>query len=126
MDAAFSSQSINPDNLLAGDAPPPVAVGITLTDGETVVRGHLLGRVTATGKYLISLLAATDGSQVARAVAAEAAAPSGADEVMTAFLEGEFNQDRVTFGTGQTIANTLVDLQDVNIYLRDPVTNTPA
>ena len=125
MDASFSSTPYDPDNLIAGNKPPAKAVPITLTDGEVVVRGSVLGRVTATGKYLLSLNAAVDGSQTARAIAAVAASPSGADAEILAYVEGEFNQDRLTFGTGQTAANTKDDLMDVNIYLVDPVTNTP-
>lgn len=124
MDAEFRSETLDPDNLIAG--PGALAIPITLTDGETVVRGTLLGRVTADGKYLESLNAAVDGSEVGRAISAVAAAPSGADEEILAYLEGPFNQDKVVFGTGQTIANTKADLEDVNIYLYDPVTKTPA
>ena len=123
IDAALRTETFDPDNLLAGaDAR---AEPITLTDGEVVVRGHVLGRITATGVYLISLNAAVDGSEIARAIAAEPLSPSGADGEMLAYLEGSFNQDKVTFGTAQTIANTKDDLNDVNIYLLDPVTKTP-
>jgi hypothetical protein len=126
MDAAFSSTSHSPDNLIAGNKPPAKAVPITLTDGEDVVRGELLGFTTATGKYLASLNAATDGSEIASAIAAVAAAPSGADETILAYVQGEFNQDEVTFPTGQTVANTKEDLRQVGIFLVDPVTKTPA
>lgn len=125
-DPSFASTSMDYDQLIAGHKPPAKAVPITLTDGETVVRGSVLGRVTANGKYLLSLNAATDGSEVARAIAAVAASPSGADETILAYVEGEFNIDELTFGTGQTAANTKDDLMDVNIYLVDPVTKTPA
>lgn len=125
IDAEFRTEALDPDNLIAGGKPPAKAVPITLTDGEVVLRGTLLGRITASGKYLVSLNAAVDGSEVARAISAVAASPSGADGEILAYLEGEFNQDKVLFGTGQTIANTKADLQDVNVYLVDPVTATP-
>lgn len=125
IDAAFRTETYDPDNLIAGNKPPAKAVPITLTDGEVVVRGSVLGRITATGKYLVSLNAAVDGSQVARAISAVAASPSGADATILAYVEGEFNQDKLTFGTGQTIANTKDDLLDKNIYIVDPVTKTP-
>ena len=125
IDAEVRTESFDPDNLIAGHKPSAKAIPIVLTDGEVVVRGHVLGRVTASGKYLISLNAAVDGSEVARAIAAEALSPSGADGKMLAYVEGEFNQDKLTFGTGQTIANTTEDLKDKNIYIVDPVTKTP-
>jgi hypothetical protein len=126
MTASFTSTSIDPDNLLAGDTPPPKIVSAVLTKGEVVVRGHVLGRVTADEKMLICLNAATDGSETPRYIAAEAADATAAEISILVFAEGEFNQDRLTFGTGTTIANSKVPLMDVNIHLVDPVTNTPA
>ena len=126
MGASFSGTQYDPSNLIAGDKPPAKAEHVTLLDGESVVPGSVLGVVTASGKYVLSLNAATDGSEVARAISAVTAAPSGADEEILAYVQGEFNQDRLTFGTGQTAANTRQDLMDKNIHLVDPVTNTPA
>jgi hypothetical protein len=125
-DPSFASTSMDYDQLIAGHKPPAKAVPIVLTDGETVVRGSVLGQVTTNEKYLVSLAAATDGSEVARAIAAVAASPSGADETILAYVEGEFNQDELTFGTGKTIANSKQELMDKNIYIVDPVTKTPA
>ncbi len=123
IDASFATETFDPDNLLAGGEAR--AEEIILTDGEVVTRGMVLGRITATGLYLESLNAATDGSEVARAIAAVDFSPVGSDLPTLAYLEGSFNEDRVIFGTGQTIANTKADLQDVNIYLLDPVTKEP-
>lgn len=126
IDATMTTDAFSPDNLIAGDKPSAKAVPIVLTDGEVVVRGTVLGRVTANGKYLVSLNAAVDGSEVARAIAAEPKSPSGADSEILAYVEGVFNQDELVFGAGQTVDNTKADLMDKNIYIVDPVTATPA
>lgn len=123
--AEFRTETFDPDQLISGDNPSNRGTPATITDGEVVVRGHIMGITLATGKWLISLNAATDGSEVPRGVAVEAISPSGSDGESLVFTKGEFNQDKVTFGAGQTLANTKTDLQDVGIYLVDPVTKTP-
>lgn len=125
-DPSFSSASSSEDQLIAGHKPPAKAVPATILDGETITRGMLLGQVTASGKFVESLAAATDGSQTPRAIASEALAPSGADEVTLIYVEGEFNEHEISFGTGHTAANTRQGLWDYNIYIVDPVTKTPA
>jgi len=126
MDASFSSTSQTPDNLIAGGKPPAKAVPIILLSGENVVRGEALGEITASGKFSASLAAATDGSQVVRAIAAEDKDATAGDKAMHAYVEGEFNQDQITLGAGHTVASIKQGLWDFNIYLVDPVTATPA
>lgn len=125
MDASFTSTTQNPDNLIAGDKPSAKAVEIILASGENVVRGEVLGEITASGKFLASLSAAVDGSQVPRAIAAEAKDATAGDKKMHAYVEGVFNQDKLTIGTAHTVASIKQDLWDFNIYIVDPVTATP-
>lgn len=125
MDPSFSSTSHTPDNLIAGHKPPAKAVPITLLSGENVVRGEVLGEITASGKFAAALGASTDGSQNPRAIAAEDIDASAADAEGHAYVEGEFNQDQITLGAGLTVADIKQDLWDLNIYLVDPVTATP-
>ena len=126
MTPSFASTSIDPDNLLAGDNPQPKVVSMVLTKAEVVVRGHVLGQVTADEKLLICLNAATDGSEVPRFIAQTAADATAAEISILVYAEGEFNQDQLTLGTGTTVANARQLLMDKNIYLVDPVTATPA
>lgn len=126
MDASFASTSHSPDNLIAGHKPPAKAVPITLLSGEDVVRGEVLGEVTASGKFAASLSASTDGSETPRAIAAEDMDATTGDMTMLAYVEGEFNEDQLTIGTGHTAASIRQGLWDYNIYIVDPVTATPA
>ncbi|MCK5614110.1 head decoration protein [Candidatus Pacearchaeota archaeon] len=109
------------DNLFAGSNVLPVSQPITLITGQNLVRGALLGRITASGKWNLSLLAAVDGSQVPRAILAKDTDATSADVETASYETGEYNQNGLTFGTGHTVANTKDALRDLNIHLKDPV-----
>lgn len=110
------------DNLIAGTAVNMVTESITVDTGN-LKRGALLGRITATGKYVLSLSAASDGSEVPRAILAEDTDATGADKVTVGYLTGEFNIAAMTFGTGHTAVSTKDGLRDLGIFLK---TNVPA
>lgn len=110
------------DNLLAGDAIQAVTESITLASGN-LARGAVLGRVTASGNWVLSASAASDGSQVPRAILAEPTDASGGARTTVAYLTGEFNTAALTFGAGHTVANTRDGLRGLGIFLK---TNQPA
>lgn len=110
------------DNLIGGTAVNMVTESIVV-DAGNLTRGALLGRITATGKYILSLAAATDGSEVPRAILAEDADATSGDVTTIAYLTGEFNTAAMTFGTGHTAASTKDGLRDLGIFLK---TNLPA
>lgn len=110
------------DNLIGGDAVPAVTESIVLASGN-LTRGALLGRVTSTGNWILSLSGASDGSQVPRAILAETTDATGGARTTVAFLSGEFNTAAMTFGTGHTAANTRDGLRGLGIFLK---TNLPA
>lgn len=122
---------LNPAGELVGVATTGteyVGGGLTLTitdSGTDPAVGEAL-KVTVTaaaasGKYIKSLAAATDGSQTPVAVLAEDADASSGDVTTVAYISGEFNSNAMTFGTGHTAASAKDALQALNIYLRDSV-----
>ncbi|MFQ5472677.1 MAG: head decoration protein [Dehalococcoidia bacterium] len=119
---SFGSTPYSPDRLLAGDF-PIVTREVTLNNvgGAALTRGAVLGKVTADGKYGLSLSAAVDGSQVARAILAKDADPTGGDVTATIYEAGEFNEDQLNFGTGHTAATVREDLRAVSLFLKSPV-----
>lgn len=117
--ASFSSASYAPDRLIAGDF-PLVTRKVTIDTG-VLARGSLLGRITATGKYILSLSGAGDGSEVPRAILAEPVDATSADVEAIVYEAGEFNETEVVFGTAHTAATTRDGLRDLNIYLKTPV-----
>lgn len=117
--ASFSTEGTSVvDNLHAGDFPIR-GKKVTLVAG-TYKRGHLLGRITASGKYNVSLSAASDGSQTPNAVCAEDLVLA-ADGDAVIYISGDFNQNAMTFGTGHTADSVREGLRDLNIYLHKPV-----
>ncbi len=109
---------------LVGGGVPVVTRDVTLTNlGGTgpLVRGTVLGMVTASGKYGISLVAGVDGSQIPRAVLAHDADPTGGDVAASIYEAGEFNQRAMTFGTGHDADTVREPLREVSIFVRDSV-----
>ena len=114
--ASFSSETHQPDTLIAG--PLPIAAAkATLIAGENVARGAVLGKITASGKYNLSLSAAVDGSQVPDAIAAQAVDATAGDTEILVYTRGDFNQDALTLGAAHTIASIREGLRDKSIHL---------
>ena len=119
--AGFTSEGVfTPDNLIAGDFPIRTEK-VVLISGQNVIRGTVLGVITASGKYNKSLSAAGDGSQNVFAIAAESVDASAGDKELVVYLSGDFNEDQLTFGTGHTAASTFAALRNLSIFLHKPV-----
>lgn len=109
------------DNLIAGDFPKVIRNAI-LTSGEVGLRGHLLGRITASGKFLISLSGAGDGSEVPVAVLTEDTDATAGDLQTAMYFSGEFNEDRIVFGAAHDKDTVRAGLDGRSIFLRKPHT----
>lgn len=99
--ASFGSAAFTPDKLIAGEM-PLVTRQITLITGQNLVRGAVLGKITASGKYNLSLSAAVDGSQTPDAILAETTDATAADKVTIAYFRGDFNETELTIGAAHT------------------------
>ncbi len=115
--AKFTSDTYNPDRLLAGTTQGLVARQITLITGQNLVRGAVLGKITASGKYNLSLSAAVDGSQTPDAILAEDCDATAADKVTVAYFTGHFNDSRITLGAAHTAASIREGLRAKGIHL---------
>jgi hypothetical protein len=108
-----------PDKLFDRDT---VTRAGTIAQGAGVLaRGSLLGKVTATGKYILSLAAAADGSQVPDAVLLETVDATAADVVAAVAIAGKFAIQGVTFGAGHTAVEADAACRDKNIYLENVI-----
>lgn len=106
------------DDLIAGAA-DLITDSVVVTGGADLLRGALLGRVTADGSMVLSLSAASDGSEDPVAVLAEdAAVDTDGDQTAVVYIAGEFNENKITFGTGHTAASVKNVLAPSGIYLK--------
>lgn len=116
--ASFATEgSYTPDRLIAGNAHLLVARTITVLSGQTLTRGAVIGKVTASGKYILSLAAANDGSEAPDLILAEDCDASAADKPALAYARGDFNANALTLGTGHTVASITEGLRTKGIAL---------
>jgi hypothetical protein len=88
-------------------------------DAGNLARGSLLGKITATGKYILSLAAASDGSEVPDAVLLEPVDATGGDKEAAIAIKGRFAIQGMTIGAGHTAASVDSALRDKGIYLEN-------
>ena len=115
--SGFTSQGqLYPENLIAGEY-PRITRKVIVGTGANLVAGSVLGKITATGKYILSASAAVDGSQLPDAILAEDAAALSADVQAVAILTGEINELVLTLGVGHTLASIRDGLRNKSIFL---------
>lgn len=110
-----------PDNLIAG-LTQIVTENMVLAQGQTLQRGTLVGRITASGKATIATAAASDGSQNPYGILLDdydaSAADLGGCGVM---VKGEFNDHALILGTGLTVLSVHDALRSNGIFLKPSV-----
>lgn len=89
----------------------------TLKSGTAFKRGDLLGKVTATGKWVISAAAAADGSQDPRGVLLHDVDATAADGEGIIGRIGSCNGKALRLGAGHTLASIDDALLDRGINL---------
>ena len=102
MSAEHTSTAYAPDRLVAGNSQLLKSEPITLISGQNLVRGSVLGKITASGKYNLSLSAAGDGSETPDLILAEDTDASAGDKVTVAYSRGDFDENALNIGTGHT------------------------
>jgi len=116
MPASFSSSTFSPDNLIAGEYPVN-SRKITLISGQNLVRGAVLGKITASGKYTLSLSTAVDGSQTPDCILAEDTNASAGDVNTPGYFSGSFNESALVLGASHTVASIKEGLRGKGINL---------
>lgn len=100
----MSTETITPGDLLIGDY-PVATVPVTIAAGADLVRGSVLGQITANDKYSLSASAAGDGSETPKLVLAVDAAASAADVDAVAYASAQLNAAKLVLGAGHTTAS---------------------
>lgn len=122
MRPSYNSQEgvYTPDNLFAGDFPVATDT-VTIASGQNLKRGAVLGMVTATGKYVLSVATAEDGSEEPVVILAEDIDATGGDVTAPVYLTGQFNARALTLGEGHTTDSVKAALRPLSIFIKDTV-----
>lgn len=121
-DPSFTSESYDPDRLIAGDL-KLITRDVTIISGQNLVRGTVLGKITASGKYNKSLSTANDGSETPVAILADDVDASAGDKEGPIYEQGEFNDTEITLGASHTVASVRDGLRALGIHLKSPVSS---
>src|SRR5687767_14257028 len=110
MPVSFSSASSTANDAIIGGEKIILTRSITLIAGQNLARGAVLGKITASGKYTVSLSAAGDGSQIPDAILAIPTDATAADQATVAYFNGDFQSLGLTLGAAHTVASILEGL----------------
>ncbi|WP_308721027.1 head decoration protein [Komagataeibacter xylinus] len=121
----MQSVTFVPDQLVAGNC-KIVTQPITIGASQTLLRGAVLGKVTATGEYILSVATATDGSEVPCAILVEdVTTAAGATAPGDAYVMGEFNTNYMTYDASWTVATLTEAMRPYAIYLKTSISGAP-
>ena len=112
-----SQGTFTPDNLIAGDF-DIVTKEVTLKAGTNYVRGHVLQALSGgdAGKFGA---VTTDAS--AKYILLEDVDATGGDKKSVAAITGKFNKNKLTLGSGATLAGVAAALEPLSIFLVDSI-----
>lgn len=115
----MADEMYTPDNLIAGNDFPAVVKAVTVKTGQVLVRGAVLGEITAEpGVYNLVDKGAADGSETPKLILAEDVDATAADTVGVAYETGVFNPDALSLAAGTVVADVEAGLRDRSIFLR--------
>ncbi len=105
-------------SLFADDVPYTHISGVLANPGADLVRGTVLGRITANGKWTTSLTAAADGSQIPRGILAYDVPSQAADFTVAIYDQGSFVSEKLIYGAAHTAATVEAALRAASINIR--------
>ena len=81
----------------------------------------MLGQITASGNYILSVKSAADGSQVPSAILADATDATGGAVTTGVYLTGEFNVTALNYDATWTPATLKTALRPLDMFLKSVV-----
>lgn len=123
MDPQFTSESYTPDRLLFNTDGLRTGEETVLTGQGTLARGSVLARDSANSNKLVLVddASATASVQIAVAILAKEIDTSSGDVDAPLYYAGEFNEDELTFGGDDTIADHRDAMRQRGLFTRKPV-----
>lgn len=92
---------------------------VTILSGQNLVAGSVLGKITASSKYVLSLSASADGSQTPDMILAHDCDASAGDSEAIAYESATVVGSALTLGTAHTIASIREGLRAKGIMIDD-------
>jgi len=92
---------------------------VVIASGQNIIAGTVLGKITASGKYITSLSAAADGSQTPDFVAATDVDATGGDKEAIVYETATLVATALTLGASHTIASIREGLRVKGILIDD-------
>lgn len=92
---------------------------VTVADGETLLRGTVVGKITIGGEVVACDHTAVDGSQVPYGVMVYPVTTSGATAPGLIYDFGLFNANELSFGGTSTVADLKDAMKSANLYVND-------
>lgn len=114
----MQSSTFVPDQLIANNL-QLVTDTVTVSGTAPLVRGTVLGQVTASGEYVLSVKTASDGSETPCAILVDYVDPTSGAVSAGIYQMGMFNQNRITFDASWTVPELKDALRPLSIFLRD-------
>ena len=105
-------------SLFADDVPFTHISGILANPAADLARGTVLGRITANGKWTVSLTASSDGSQVPRGILAYDVPNQAADFTVAIYDQGSFVSEKLVYGAGHSAATVEAAMRAESINIR--------
>lgn len=115
--ASFTSTVFTPGGLIAANSDLLYHEQLTLLSGQNLPRGAVLGKISASSKYILSASAATDGSQVPAAILVDDINASAGDAAVLGYTRGDFLASGLTLGAGHTVASVRAMFKDIGIFI---------
>lgn len=92
---------------------------VTVLSGQNLVAGTVIGKITASSKYVKSLSASSDGSETPDMVLAQDCDASSGDKEAIAYETATVVASALTLGTGHTVASIRAGLRAKGIKIDD-------
>jgi len=106
------------DNLIANSVPAIATDDGTLITGQNLVRGAVLGRITASNKLTLADDTAVNGSETPMGILVHDIDASAADKGCQVYVAGSFHNDELTWDASFTAAEQVHQFDGTPIVLR--------
>ena len=117
--AGFRQEAIAANKHLLANSDDITTRKVTMLAGASYPLGSVIGKITASGKYLTSAAAAGDGSHVPDLVLAEDCDATGGDREAIAYETATVVATALTIGSGHTVASIREGLRGKGIKIDD-------